>query len=262
MGTASLVLGIISVVTGWTCCGVLPGLISFVLGLVSFIKNKDKKGLVGMILSFIGSGAGFVIVILSLSGLTTPMSLFMPSSNSGTITPSTTVSSTPSTYESPSFEEPSDDFDYVPESDYEIDWDSIWSTGDSEKEVSSEEQKKETVSDEKETTVEKESEEENSEKEEESEKKELNQNEIRPEIKDAIDSYETFMDEYIDFMNKYNTSNSTELLMEYMDWLSKYADMAEKMEKMEGDLTEAETKYYTEVMARISGKMIQFSLTQ
>ena len=50
--------------------------------------------------------------------------------------------------------------------------------------------------------------------------------------------------------------------MDYLDWIGKYADMAEKMEKMEGDLTEAEEKYYAEVMARNSGKMVQFSLTQ
>ena len=94
-----------------------------------------------------------------------------------------------------------------------------------------------------------------------SEKANLNQDEIRPEIKEAIDSYATFMDGYTEFMKKYQTSNSTELLMEYMDWMSKYADAVEKMEKLEGDLTEAEAIYYAEVMAKVSGKMIGYSLT-
>ena len=97
---------------------------------------------------------------------------------------------------------------------------------------------------------------------EDTEKEALNQKEIRPDVKEAIDSYEAFMDEYLDFMKKYQTANTTELLMDYMDWMGKYADMTEKMEKMEGDLTEAEAMYYAEVTARVSAKMLQFSLTQ
>lgn len=95
-----------------------------------------------------------------------------------------------------------------------------------------------------------------------SEKVALDPNEIRPEKKEAIDSYEKFMDGYIDFMNKYQTSTSTELLMDYMDWMGKYADMAQKMEKLEGELTEAEALYYAEVVARINGKMLGYALTQ
>ena len=265
MGTASLVLGIISVVTGWACCGIIPGLISFVLGLVSFIKNKDKKGLAGMILSFVGSGAGFVIILLSISGLTTPVSAFLPGTNSGigSTTTTTTAPGMPSSYEIPSYEEPSFDWESEDSSDYEIDWDSIWGSDDSQKESASEQKEtketKESISEEKESESVSEK---TSEKEEKAEKAAIDQTVIRPEVKDAIDSYEDFMDGYIDFMKKYNTSSSTELLMEYMDWIGKYADMAEKMDKMEGDLTEAEAKYYSEVMARISGKMVQFSLTQ
>lgn len=269
MGTASLVLGIISVVTGWACCGVIPGLVSSVLGLVSFIKNKDKKGLAGMILSFVGSGVGVIIILLSIAGITTPISTFLPRTNSGsgtttsTTTTTTTIPGMPSSYEIPSYEKTSFDWEKETSSDYVIDWDSIWETNDSEKESASE--SKETKETSESISEEKEFEpvsEETSEKEDKSEKTKVDQNEIRPEVKEAIDSYEDFMDGYIDFMEKYNTSNSTELLMDYLDWIGKYADMAEKMEKMEGDLTEAEEKYYAEVMARISGKMVQFSLTQ
>ena len=270
MGTASLVLGIISVVTGWACCGVIPGLISFILGLVSFIKNKDKKGLAGMILSFIGSGVGIIIVLLSFSGIATPISTFLPSTNSGlgttpqTTTTTTTVPGMPSSYEIPSYEEPSFDWEKETSSDYVIDWDSIWGDDASEKESASE--TKETKETSESVSEEKESEpvsEETSEKEEKSEKAEVDQNEIRPEVKAAIDSYEDFMDGYIDFMNKYNKSNnSTELLMDYLDWIGKYADMVDKMDKMEGDLTDAEAKYYSEVTARITGKMVEFSLSQ
>ena len=265
MGTASLVLGIISVVTGWACCGIVPGLVSFVLGLISFIKNKDKKGLAGMILSFVGSGAGLLIVILSISGITTPISTFMPRTNSGlgttTTTTTTTAAGMPSNYEIPSYEEPS--WESETSSDYEIDWGSIWGDDDSEKESASEEKEtKETKENISEEIGSESSSEKASEKGEKSEKAAVDQNEIRPEVKDAIDSYEDFMDGYIDFMSKYDTASSTEMLMEYMEWVGKYADMLEKMEKMEGDFTDAEAKYYSEVMARISGKMIQFSITQ
>ncbi len=83
---------------------------------------------------------------------------------------------------------------------------------------------------------------------------------IRPEIKEAIDSYEAFFDEYCAFMQKYQESNGDLSLMgDYADYLARYADMLQKFEAMENeDLTDAELAYYVEVSGRIMEKTAQF----
>ena len=81
---------------------------------------------------------------------------------------------------------------------------------------------------------------------------------VRPEIKDALDSYEKFMDEYVDFMNSY-MQNPTDLglLTKYLDFLAKYEDMTEKIDAMEQtDMNDAELAYYIDVTARVSKKLL------
>lgn len=81
---------------------------------------------------------------------------------------------------------------------------------------------------------------------------------IRPEFKDAMDSYEAFYDDYCEIMAKY-TKNPTDLSL-----LGKYADMLAKAEEMdkkfnawdEGSLSDEELKYYLDVMNRVQKKMI------
>jgi hypothetical protein len=47
-------------------------------------------------------------------------------------------------------------------------------------------------------------------------------NSIRPDVKEAIDAYEAFIDEYIAFMTKYSESdNSLEMLADYMIFMGK-----------------------------------------
>lgn len=85
---------------------------------------------------------------------------------------------------------------------------------------------------------------------------------IRPEVKEAIDSYEVFIDDYVDFMNKY-AQNPTDftLLTEYADYVSKAVDMGEKFDKIEeDDLTDAESLYYAEVALRCSQKMLDVAV--
>ena len=78
---------------------------------------------------------------------------------------------------------------------------------------------------------------------------------IREEIKEAIDSYETFVDEYCEFMKNYDSSDMS-LLSEYLELLSKEAEMAEKFAAIEDqDLTEAEQAYYLEVSLRCTQKL-------
>ncbi|MGN1423543.1 MAG: DUF6591 domain-containing protein [Oscillospiraceae bacterium] len=82
---------------------------------------------------------------------------------------------------------------------------------------------------------------------------------VRPEVKDALDSYEAFMNEYCDFMEKY-TANSTDLtlIMEYADYLAKYTEAMDKLNTID-ELNEAETIYYAEVTARVNDRLSKFA---
>lgn len=83
---------------------------------------------------------------------------------------------------------------------------------------------------------------------------------MRPDFKSAMDSYETFMGEYCDFMAKYNESDGSDLslLSDYASFLSQYAEMAESFEAWDSeDLTDAETAYYLEVQTRVSQKLLK-----
>lgn len=83
-------------------------------------------------------------------------------------------------------------------------------------------------------------------------KAEAASNEIRPETKEALDSYESFMNDYVDFMKKYDENPSdSELLKEYADYMTKYADLTDKFNKMKDDLNNAELSYYLEVQSRV-----------
>ena len=83
-------------------------------------------------------------------------------------------------------------------------------------------------------------------------------NEIRPEFKEAMDSYEAFYTEYCEFMKKYS-ENPTDLTL-----LAKYADMLVKAEEMneafeewdEDDLNSEELKYYLDVNNRVMKMLV------
>ena len=87
---------------------------------------------------------------------------------------------------------------------------------------------------------------------------------IRPEFKEAMDSYETFFDEYCEFMKKYNESDdTTSLLADHTSYMVKYTDTMQKMNNVsEDELTDAEVAYYSEVSARISAKLIEAGAQQ
>ena len=83
---------------------------------------------------------------------------------------------------------------------------------------------------------------------------------MRPEFKQAMDSYEEFMKEYCDFMEKYSKSDGTdvELLADYADYMSKYADVAEDFEAWDGgEMNSAEAAYYLDVQTRINKKLLK-----
>lgn len=82
---------------------------------------------------------------------------------------------------------------------------------------------------------------------------------MRKDFKDAMDSYETFMDGYVAFMKKYNDNpNDPSLLIDYLDYMSKYADMVDKFDRWESEnLNNTELAYYIDVQARVSKKLLE-----
>lgn len=81
---------------------------------------------------------------------------------------------------------------------------------------------------------------------------------IRPDFKAAMDSYEQFMDEYVAFMEKYYANPSdTSLLLEYADYLTKYAEFVSDFDTWQNDeLNSEELAYYIEVQGRVSAKLL------
>ena len=84
---------------------------------------------------------------------------------------------------------------------------------------------------------------------------------IRPEVKEAIDSYEQFIDRYCEFMAREDYGDM-KWLSDYAKWLEDYSKMQKKFDAInDGDLTTAENNYYTEVMLRCSSKLLQTAST-
>lgn len=84
---------------------------------------------------------------------------------------------------------------------------------------------------------------------------------IRQEVKEGLNSYEEFMNEYYDYMKKVQDSPSdVTLLADYADYMKKYQKMAEKMDAMDDmDLNKEETAYYMDVQNRINKKLLELS---
>ena len=83
---------------------------------------------------------------------------------------------------------------------------------------------------------------------------------IRPEVKEFLDSYEAFIDEYAAFMQRYANAGDSDLaamMGDYASFMSRYADFADKLDAMdESELTNAELAYYMEVTSRCSQKLL------
>lgn len=82
---------------------------------------------------------------------------------------------------------------------------------------------------------------------------------MRPDFKEAMDSYEAFYDEYCNFMEKYDENPSDlKMLAEYASMLAKANDMAEKFDAWESsDLNDAELSYYLAVNSRVAQKLLE-----
>ena len=82
---------------------------------------------------------------------------------------------------------------------------------------------------------------------------------LRKDFKEAMDSYEAFMNEYCDFMEKYS-KNPTDagLMADYMSYMQKYDDFTKKFDQWGGeDLNDAELAYYMEVQTRVYDRLAE-----
>lgn len=89
-------------------------------------------------------------------------------------------------------------------------------------------------------------------------------NGLRTDFINAMDSYEAFMDEYCEFMKKYNASNGTDLqlLASYAEYMRKYADTVQAFDAWkDNDMNEAETAYFLEVQLRVNQKLLETTVS-
>ena len=84
---------------------------------------------------------------------------------------------------------------------------------------------------------------------------------MHSDFKQAMDSYEEFMNQYCDFMDKYEKSNGADptLVIECADYVAKYAQAMKAFEAWESkNLNATEAAYYLDVQTRINQKLAKF----
>ncbi len=88
----------------------------------------------------------------------------------------------------------------------------------------------------------------------------VSENEIRPEVKEFLDAYGAYMDEYVEFMQRYSNAgpgNMAAMMEDYYAMMSHYAEFSEKIDALdESELTNAELAYYIEVTNRVNQKLL------
>lgn len=82
-------------------------------------------------------------------------------------------------------------------------------------------------------------------------------NGVTPSIKAALDDYESFINEYCDFMKRYKKSGySVNMLSDYSRFLNRYSEMTQKFNAIdETSFTAADSAYYAEVAARTTKRL-------
>lgn len=85
---------------------------------------------------------------------------------------------------------------------------------------------------------------------------------MRSEFKEAMDSYETFYNEYCEFLQQYsNNPTDVALIAEYAELVEQAEEVDKKFEAWEGNgMNDVEQKYYIEVHERILKKMREINL--
>ena len=81
---------------------------------------------------------------------------------------------------------------------------------------------------------------------------------VDPELKEFLDSYEDFVDDYVAFMKKYyKNPTDLSLLSEYSEFLQKYTEMASQVDDFDiNEMSEKDYDYYLEVTSRCTEKLL------
>lgn len=78
---------------------------------------------------------------------------------------------------------------------------------------------------------------------------------VSPDFKASMDEYEQFFDQYVEFMNSYDSS-SPEMLLEYGELMTQYSETMDALDAIdENSLSDADLAYFNEVMGRINQKL-------
>ena len=84
---------------------------------------------------------------------------------------------------------------------------------------------------------------------------------IRREVRDFVDGYEKFMNEYVEFMTAADQTTAA-WLFKYASMMSDYADWAQKVEDVDdSDWTDEELKYLADAEARVLNKLMKAGLS-
>lgn len=83
--------------------------------------------------------------------------------------------------------------------------------------------------------------------------------EVSADFKQTMDEYEAFFNEYLDFMDTYNSSTDpTALMDDYQSIMTQYTETMDALNSIDtSSLSTADLNYYTEVSTRISQKLVE-----
>ncbi len=82
-----------------------------------------------------------------------------------------------------------------------------------------------------------------------------------PDVKEALDGYETFMNKYCDFMEKYaKEGRPAGMLTDYLEMLNEYTDYTQKLSNLDQSAwTDADMNYFIEVTNRVNQRLASVS---
>ncbi len=74
-----------------------------------------------------------------------------------------------------------------------------------------------------------------------------------------MDEYESFMNDYVDFMKEYTESGSpASMLTEYLALMEDYSEYINSIDEYDPDeMSVADAQYYLEVTTRVSEKLLE-----
>lgn len=86
---------------------------------------------------------------------------------------------------------------------------------------------------------------------------------VNPDLVEFLDSYEKFIDEYVDFMQNFSEDSVDGLAMmsDYLQLMNTLAEYNETIDKIDtSNMSKADEKYYLEVLNRCNMKMIDAAI--